>query len=277
MRGYVCCLGSINVDITLRLDRLPDRHEKVAARAAAIGGGGSACNTAVWLSRQGSSVRMLGWVGDDLLGAFALRDLQANGVETSGVKLLPVASPIAVCLAPPNDKRIITSPVIDAPWTPDDVAIFSKEVIWLHTTVLDLGFLARARQPDRGPPITISLELDGRYDPAFASAADYLFTNHDELARALGTSDPVGFIARRHKADAAIWFITHGENGTKVISAGEVETVVIAPVEPVDRTGGGDAFNAGVIAALLARESPKCAAMAGLRLAARAISRLGAR
>ncbi len=277
MRECVCCLGSINVDITLRLDRLPDRHEKLAAREAAIGGGGSASNTAVWLSRQGLSVRMLGWVGDDLLGAFALRDLQANGVETSGVKLLPVASPIAVCLSPPNDKRIITSPVSDAPWTPYDVMDFTEEVTWLHTTVRELDFLSGARKLSRRLPTILSLELDGRYDPTFAAAADYLFTNYDELTRALGTSDPIGFIAERHKSDAAIWFITHGENGAKAISAGEVETVVIAPVEPIDRTGGGDAFNAGVIAALLSRENPKSAAVAGLRLAAWAISRLGAR
>ncbi len=220
---------------------------------------------------------MLGWVGDDLLGAFALRDLQANGIETSGVKLLPVASPIAVCLAPPNDKRIITSPVSDAAWTPYDVTDFAEEVAWLHTTVGDLDFLSRARNSGRRPPTTLSLELDGRYDPAFATAANYLFTNHDELTRALGTSDPIGFITQRHEADAAIWFITHGENGAKVISAGEVETVAIAPVEPIDRTGGGDAFNAGVIAALLLLGNPKSAAVAGLQLAAQAITRLGAR
>ena len=40
MRGYVCCMGSINVDVTLRLDRVPDRHEKLPAREAAICGGG---------------------------------------------------------------------------------------------------------------------------------------------------------------------------------------------------------------------------------------------
>ncbi len=277
MRGYVCCMGSINLDVTLRLDRLPDRHEKLAARETAIGGGGSASNTAVWLSRQGLSVRMIGWVGDDPLGAFALSDLQANGVETSGVKILPVASPIAVCLSPPNDKRIITSPVRDAPWTPHDVPDFIEEAAWLHTTARDLDFLSRAKNLGRRLPSILSLELDGRYDPAFASAADYLFTNHDELTRALGTSDPISFISERHGADAAVWFVTHGENGAKVISAGEVETVAVAPVEPIDRTGGGDAFNAGVIAALLSRETPKAAAAAGLQLAARAISRLGAR
>ena len=57
MRGYVCCMGSINVDVTLRLDRVPDRHEKLPAREAAICGGGSASNTTIWLSRQGVSVR----------------------------------------------------------------------------------------------------------------------------------------------------------------------------------------------------------------------------
>jgi sugar/nucleoside kinase (ribokinase family) len=277
MGGRVCCLGSINVDVALRLDRLPERHEKLTARAAMIGGGGSAANTAVWLSRQGLQVRMLGWVGNDVLGAFALADLQENGVETSGVRTLPVASPFAVCLASPDDKRILLSPVVDAPWTPYEAAARAEDADWLHTTVCDLDFLLQARRAARSPEMTLSLEMDGRYDPAFAGVADYLFTNHDELARTLGAGDPIGAIAERHKADAAIWLVTQGEHGATVISAGRAETVALPPIVPVDRTGGGDAFNAGVIAALLAGADLKSAATAGLRLAAQAISRLGAR
>ncbi|KAF2992398.1 carbohydrate kinase family protein [Methylocystis sp. MJC1] len=275
MRGCVCCLGSINVDVTLRLDRLPDQHEKIMAKETAVGGGGSAANTAVWIARQGVSVRMLGWVGDDPLGALALRELQLNGVDTQGVKALAAPSPLAICLATPQDKRIITSPIIDAPWTPYDIGELGPDVDWLHTTVCDAAFLRQARRAG-GRPI-LSLELDGRYDPAFAFAADYLFTNCDELARVVDTSDPIHFLAERHGDGHAIWFVTRGEEGATVIGGGQVETVNATPVEAIDRTGGGDAFNAGVIAALLSGADPQSAAAAGLRLAAQAISRLGAR
>jgi len=277
MGKCVCCLGSINIDVTFRLDRLPDQHEKLSAREAMIGGGGSASNTAVWLSRQGLSVRMLGWVGDDLLGAFALRDLQANGVDTRGVSLLSVASPVAVCLATPGDKRIITSPVIDAPWTPYDVAGFSEDADWLHTTVCDPAFLLQIQSLSRTPERVLSLELGGCYDPAFPRLVNYLFTNHDELERTLGTSDVINYVARRHEADPAVWFITRREEGATVICGGQVGTVPGIPVEPIDRTGGGDAFNAGVIAALSSGADPKSAAVSGLQLAAEAIRRLGAR
>lgn len=277
MAAVVACMGSINVDVTFRLDRLPRRHEKLSACEARLSGGGSASNTAVWLSRQGFRVRMHGWVGDDFLGAFALKDLQANGVETNGVKLLPATTPVAACFALPEDKRIVTSPKADAPWTPGDAAEFAKDARWLHTTVNDLDFLLRARDVAENRPIPLSLELNGRYDPAFATVANYVFTNHDELAEASGAADPIGLIAKRHGADPAIWFITHGEAGATIISAGEVRTVAAAPVRPLDRTGGGDAFDAGVIAALLAGADVESAAGAGLQLAAQAIARLGAR
>jgi sugar/nucleoside kinase (ribokinase family) len=277
MQGSVFCLGSINVDVTLCVDRLPDQHEKLAARAAKVGGGGSASNTAVWLSRQGLSVRMLGWVGDDALGALALRELQANGVDTRRVKVLPAPSPVAVCLATPDDKRIITSPVVDAPWTPYDVAEDVIDADWLHTTVCDAAFLQRAKSLCRKQGAVLSVELDGRYDPAYPKVSNYLFSNHDELARALGTSDLIGFITERHGTDPATWFVTRGEKGAWVISGGRVGAVEANHVEPIDRTGGGDAFNAGVIAALSSGTDPKSAAAAGLALAAQAISRLGAR
>jgi len=272
----VCCLGSINVDVTLRLDRLPEQHEKLVAREARVGGGGSAANTATWLSRQGLSVEMRGWLGDDALGMLALADLRANGVDTRGVKLLPIASPIAVCLAPPDDKRIIISPIVEAPWTPYDLGDSYGDVDWLHTTQCEAAFLRHAKSLGRKRGTLLSLELDGRYDPAFPSVADYLFTNADELARRLGTADLAGFIKEKHGADPATWFVTQGMDGAMIIGGGKVETATAIPIEPVDRTGGGDAFNAGVIAALSSGADPQSAAMAGLRLAAQALGRLGA-
>jgi len=272
----VCCLGSINVDITLRLDRLPERHEKILAQEAHVGGGGSAANTAIWLSRQGLRVEMRGWLGDDALGRLALADLRANGVDTRGVKLLPIASPIAVCLSPPDDKRIITSPIVEAPWTPYDLGDSYEDVDWLHTTHDEAAFLRHAKSSGRKRGTLLSLELDGRYDPALASIADYLFTNADELARRLGTTDLAGFIKEKHGADRATWFVTQGMDGAMIIGGERVETVTAMPIEPIDRTGGGDAFNAGVIAALLAGADPPSAAMAGLRLAPQALGRLGA-
>jgi len=272
----VCCLGSINVDVSLRLDRLPEQHEKLVAHEARVGGGGSAANTAVWLSRQGLSVEMRGWLGDDALGMFALADLRANGVDTRGVKMLPIASPIAVCLAPPDDKRIIISPIVEAPWTPYDLGDSFEDVDWLHTTNYETVFLRHAKSSGRKRGTLLSLELDGRYDPAFPSIADYLFTNADELARTLGTADLAGFITEKHGADPATWFVTQGMDGAMIIGGGKIETVTAIPIEPVDRTGGGDAFNAGVIAALLSGADPRSAAMAGLRLAAQALGRLGA-
>lgn len=272
MPPLICCLGSINFDVTLRLDRLPEPHEKMPANAVAVGGGGSAANTAVWLAREGARVRMLGWVGDDLLGAFALRDLTDAGVDVAGVKVARSSSPVAVCLSPPGDKRILTSPMLDAPWTPDESLTFAAEADWLHATVRDARFLTRARGAWR-----LSLELNGSYDPAFARGADYVFTNRDELARAVGSDDAMGFLLERHGGDPAVWFVTHGSEGAKILSEGRVASVPTVPVEPVDRTGGGDAFNAGVIAALLAGADASTAARNGLRLAALAITRLGAR
>ncbi|QGM98460.1 carbohydrate kinase family protein [Methylocystis parvus] len=274
MAGYVCCLGSINFDVAMRLDRLPEPHEKIPANAISVGGGGSAANTAVWLAREGLNARMLGWVGDDLLGAFALRDLAGEGVDVSGVNVLRSPSPVAVCLSPPGDNRIVTSPRLDAPWTPDDALPTAAGADWLHVTVRDAGFLTRARE--RGAR-RLSVELNGDYDPAFARAADCLFANHDELARAVGSEDPMRFLLERHAGDPAIWFVTHGDEGAQIMRAGCVETVPTVPVEPVDRTGGGDAFNAGAIAGLLRGAEPAEAARNGLRLATQAITRLGAR
>lgn len=275
-RVLVACIGGINIDLTARLDRLPRHHEKHPACAIKVDGGGSASNTAVWLARSGMGVRMHGWVGADPLGKFALEDLYANGVDTRYVETIPTQTPLALCLALPDDKRIITTPFLNAPWDPVDCLEDIGNAAWVHTTVCDRTFLNCARSTTANTAIPLSLDLGGGYEACFATFASHLFANFDELSCVLETNDPLTFIAQKHRDDGAVWFVTMGDRGAAIVKAGNVTAAAVAPVEPIDRTGGGDAFNAGVIAAMLSGADEQEAALRGLQLAAQAIVRLGA-
>ena len=69
-----------------------------------------------------------------------------------------------------------------------------------------------------------------------------------------------------------------GSRGAQVRRRGADPVEVPAePAEPVDRTGGGDAFAAGFLAALVRGEDDPVCARAGVKAAADAISRPGAR
>src|SRR5437899_4222043 len=81
----VVVVGSLNTDVTLLVDRLPQRGETVLARDRITAFGGKGLNQAVAAARQGATVRLIGCVGADAAGDALLDALMDEGVDTAFV------------------------------------------------------------------------------------------------------------------------------------------------------------------------------------------------
>src|SRR5215216_7348733 len=93
----VLVVGSINVDLVVHAERLPARGETVAGGRLERTGGGKGANQAVAAARAGAAVVLAGAVGDDELGAEALAELGAEGIDVSAVaRLGGVATGVAL-------------------------------------------------------------------------------------------------------------------------------------------------------------------------------------
>src|SRR5258708_7056113 len=79
------CIGDIDVDVLIRVDRLPTRDGKVNGDLIQRVPGGMAGNVSMALARLGARVRVLGRVGDDGEAALALDGLGRAGVDTAFV------------------------------------------------------------------------------------------------------------------------------------------------------------------------------------------------
>lgn len=100
--GLVVVVGSVNVDLVVRSDRLPTAGETVIGRRLERHGGGKSANAAVAAARAGARVEFVGAVGDDDLGREARDGLRAAGVgvshlaavagEATGAALIVVAA-----------------------------------------------------------------------------------------------------------------------------------------------------------------------------------------
>ncbi|MEW6216257.1 MAG: ribokinase, partial [Candidatus Bipolaricaulota bacterium] len=78
----IAVIGSINMDLVAEVKRLPTPGETVKALRFESYPGGKGANQAVAAARLGSTVKMLGKVGDDELGAELLQVLKNEGVDT---------------------------------------------------------------------------------------------------------------------------------------------------------------------------------------------------
>jgi len=74
-RPQVTVLGSLNMDISVTVPRLPERGATVLGSAARFTPGGKGANQAVAAVRLGADVRMAGCVGGDGLGGRRLASL----------------------------------------------------------------------------------------------------------------------------------------------------------------------------------------------------------
>jgi sugar/nucleoside kinase (ribokinase family) len=120
----VLCLGMSAMDAIYRVARIPTQPTKVLATDFVESGGGMAANASVAAARLGAAAHYWGRVGDDALGTAIVRQLAAEGVDTSVVRRVPdCVSPSAAILVADDGERLVCAyndPRLDpdASWLP---------------------------------------------------------------------------------------------------------------------------------------------------------------
>jgi ribokinase len=97
--GRVVVVGSSNIDLVMKMPRLPRVGETVTDATFVQAFGGKGANQAVGAARAGGEVSFVGCVGDDAYGAQVRGNLEADGIDTRFVFTEPgVASGTALIL-----------------------------------------------------------------------------------------------------------------------------------------------------------------------------------
>jgi sugar/nucleoside kinase (ribokinase family) len=220
--------------------------------------GGSAAITAVAAARLGLRVALVAAVGDDPAGGLMLGLLAREGVDTHAVLVRPgLPTPMTVVLSAGADRAILTALGAMTSLTSADVPPLPARHLHVSSYFLledSLGpglgeLLASARH--RG----MSTSIDTNYDPsgrwgggrlrAALDQADLFLPNETEALAVSGEPD----LLRAVRALGAGAVVKLGGRGALCGPAGPL--VSVPRVEPVDTTGAGDCFNAGLIAGLL--------------------------
>src|SRR5579859_7656305 len=118
----IVVVGSINIDLVARADRIPLVGETVHSNDFQMHSGGKGANQAVAAARLGYPVRMIGRVGSDSFGEELRSQLARSGVDASRVRTSQGPSGVAVIAVAPNgDNAIVVTPGANALVSPKDV------------------------------------------------------------------------------------------------------------------------------------------------------------
>lgn len=102
-------VGSLNMDLSVTVPRLPRPGETVSGADVVRGPGGKGGNQAVAAARLGARVRMVGLLGDDAHGVELRAALTAEGIDDSAVGTLPdTASGLALIVVQQDGENTIT-------------------------------------------------------------------------------------------------------------------------------------------------------------------------
>ena len=287
MPGSVLVIGSINADLVVTLDRLPEAGETVTGGRFARHGGGKGANQAVAAARAGARVRFVGAVGDDDLGAAAIEQLAAEGVdvgaiarldgEATGVALIAVdregRNQIAVASGANArvDAALVARALEAAALGPDDVVLLGFEVA-------DAAVVAGARAAAEAGARAILNPAPARDLPGGVLGHGVLLTpNGLEAAALTGETEPAAAArALARRTDAPV-LVTVGADGALLADGDGIVEIPAPEVEVVDTTGAGDAFNGVLAAGLAAGAGVEDAARRAVEAASASVRRAGAR
>jgi ribokinase len=286
-RPKITVLGSLNMDISVTVPRLPAPGATVLGSAARFTPGGKGANQAVAAARLGAEVRMAGCVGDDDFGRRLLAALRAEGVNADATRVVPgVPTGLAmiavdeagenlIIVAPGANHQVGSPEVAAATDGPRDIVVISAEIPAPAITQA----LAQA-----GPCILNLAPAPQNAADLVAAAGrdlDWLVVNESEAAAVLGHR--VSGLADAKNAAAELVargprhaVVTAGAHGAALAGPDATHAIEGFNVQAVDTVGAGDTFVGALAVALAAGVPAPEAVRAAAAAGAAAVTRPGA-
>ncbi len=240
--------------------------------------GGSAANTMVGVAELGGRAAYCGKVGEDDLGRFYRDDLDAVGVRFGAATAAEPTGTSLVLITPDAQRTMLTSLGASSLLDAHDV-----QAAALDESTRRAALAAIEAAKERGVRVALTVS-----DPFVVAQSadllwkliegpvDLLFCNELEASALVGTDDMVECARTLHRRATNV-ALTLGAKGSLLMHEGTLHPVEGVPVEPVDTTGAGDMYAAGILYGLTHGLSWPEAGRLASHAAARVVSTLGAR
>lgn len=288
-RPRITVVGSSNVDMVVKTDRIPRPGETVIGGDFIMVPGGKGANQAVCAAKLGADVTLVARVGDDVFGRMSVENFQKVGVRTDYV-IMDSQHPNGIALITVDSKgenAIVVAPGANHALSPADVELARSAIEGSQILVLQLEI----------PPDTVQCAIElansasvrvllnpapvRRLPDGLLAQVDVLVPNQHEAAYLVGEEsgehiNPESAAHRLRKLGIPMVAITLGSAGVFVSSEQGEGFVEAFKVNAVDTTAAGDAF-IGALACAIAEDMPIMDAVRfATKVAAISVTRMGA-
>ena len=254
--------------------------------------GGSAANTIIGFAQLGGKAGFGSMLGKDAMGVFYADEFRELGIELHAPVLHDHATGTSLIVVTPDAERTLNTALAanalyDRHHVPEEAI---KRAEWIYfegykfteetgaAAIEESIFYAKKH----GTRVSVSfsdsfvVNVFGSHLRKAILDSDLIFCNLDEAEAFAGTRDPEEAFAFLRK-EAKHVALTLGAEGSKILWEGDTFTIPPAKANPIDTTGAGDMYAAGVLYGLIHGFTPEEAGRLGAATASRVISRMGAR
>jgi ribokinase len=244
----ILVIGSVNLDFSAAVSRLPAPGETVTGATLHRIPGGKGANQALAARRLGAGVKLVACVGNDANATEALALLHAGDVDLAHCVIDEVAATgvALIAVAPSGENHIVVAPGANAELRRERIELPPAEALICQLEVPSDTIVCVANEFTGFFCANLAPARD--VDDALIERADLLVVNETESA---WFGDKLlkckGFIAT-----------TYGEEGAELHRDGALIAKTAPPVvDVVDATGAGDSFTAALTVALVEGQAPE--------------------
>lgn len=263
----IVVIGSVNLDLVAKVDRLPVPGETVTGAVLSRFPGGKGANQALAAKRLGADVSLLACIGEDAAADEALALLRDGDVDLSGCRRVSHAATgtALIAVAPSGENHIVVAPGANREFAGDVLALPEADALICQLEV-PVETIVRAAATFSGFFVA-NLAPAIHVDVSILQRADLIVVNESE-AEWYGTM---------LEACGGILATTYGADGAALSRQGKVLARSKPPaVTSMDTTAAGDAFTAALTVALVEGEAPEDALRFACAAGAAATTKFGA-
>ncbi|MDC5706185.1 carbohydrate kinase family protein [Vibrio europaeus] len=252
----VLAVGDANVDMTLKVERLPKQDDKVLGVKIAEQVGGTVANSACVCGSLGLKTATLARVADDKYGIKVLDEYVKYNVDLKFV-FQPKGyeqSTAIIMLDDSGEKSLIFVPSSNYEFNEELVVVAVANSRYLYTMPGNLEkfkVLAEIAK-NNATKVVVDIEPtivneDGDLD-IILTGADLVYFNKEGFKKATGlgpSKDALVSMVESYQLDGVV--VTLGKDGVIAFVNGEFGSYLGFNVPVVDTTGAGDTFNASFL------------------------------
>ena len=302
-KNQILIIGDALIDHQYWIDRMPTSGEDTIIRSISKNVGGSAANTAIALAYLGIPTKFCGTIGNDLDGDLIIGQMQAVGVDSSGIQYGETTGFTITMIDQSSERTMFSFRGASSNTLTIDTSFLNS--IKSSRVLLTSGYqLLYPQQAEVVLSVAERVHAEGNLvalDPSpligdipdeirirMLELTDILLPNFRELAIMTGEEDPSTALEKGRFLSRCI-AVKLGSRGAWMSIREGFEFVdgqrvsgdlcLQAPanqVQAVDTTGAGDAFNAGFLASFLRNEAPENWLKSGNNLAGEVVQHRGA-